>query len=321
VTVALALLLGALLVLWIAPVGLSALLRCRMEPQAALTAWLLLVTSTFLTLATAVLVTLLPGHGPAAQLAQLAQHGWTAVRHGSVPRLDAIVGLTGLAILSLTTVRVLAAMLRGVRLQQAAHRRHVDVLRGLARTEPGRYPLMWLDAPDPLAYSLTSGGVASPMIVATRGLADRLPAHDLAAVLEHERAHLRGHHHVLVCLAKALAAGLPRLPLMRRSPDLVSMLVELAADRAAARTHGPSAIRRALLAMAGDQVPGHALAMARDAVSVRLSWLESPHHAGRMRRAIESGLAALAAAILPAAVGIGLLDVTGLIGCSLIFLV
>lgn len=317
-TVAAALLLGALLVLWFAPVGLSFLVRCRIEPQAALTAWLLLVTSTFATLAAAVALILLPGHGPAAQVVQLVEHCWTALRHGSVPRLDAIAGLTGVMVLSLTSVRVLAALLHGALTQHSAHRRHVEMLRGVARTEPGRYPLMWLDAPAPMAYSLSSGGLGRPMIVATRGLADRLPPSDVAAVLEHERAHLRGRHHVLVRLAKALAIGLPWLPLMRRSPAFVAELVELAADRVASRKHGATSVRRALLAMADDQAPGPALAMAREAVSLRLSWLESTHRAGRTSRAVQGGLAAVAAAILPAAVGIGVLAVTGLAVCSFV---
>lgn len=56
---------GALLfVLWWASSALTGALQWRIEPRATLTAWLLLVTSTFLTLVAAVVISLLPGHGP-----------------------------------------------------------------------------------------------------------------------------------------------------------------------------------------------------------------------------------------------------------------
>ena len=60
-TLAGALLFGVLFVLWLAPSALTSALQWRIEPQATLTAWLLLVTSTFLTLVAAVVISLLPG--------------------------------------------------------------------------------------------------------------------------------------------------------------------------------------------------------------------------------------------------------------------
>lgn len=61
-----------------------------------------------------------------------------------------------------------------------------------------------------MAYSL-AGGAPHPVIVASRGLADRLSAPDLAAVLDHERAHLHGRHHLLVGLARAAGGASPRV--------------------------------------------------------------------------------------------------------------
>jgi len=56
----------------------------------------------------------------------------------------------------------------------------------------------------------------------------------LAAVLAHERAHQRGHQHLLVSLARSLAAAFPRVCAFRQGHEQVARLVELLADDAAA---------------------------------------------------------------------------------------
>ncbi|MPZ66028.1 MAG: M48 family metalloprotease [Pseudonocardiaceae bacterium] len=312
---AVALLFGAFLVLWLAPAVLVAGVRHRMEPRAALAAWLVLVVSTFVTLVAAVVTSLVPGHGPARQVVRALQHCWLAVSGGEMPPVEALVGLTGATLLAVTSARVLHAGTCRIRTQRDVHRRHVDVLRGIARVEPGRFPLLWLEHPQPVAYSIAGGSSPRSVIIASRGLVDRLPARDVAAVLDHERAHLRGRHHLLVGLAEALATAMPWLPLMRTSPALIRTLVELAADRAAVRVHGPAPVRAALLAMTGGETPRGSLAMGGDDVSVRLRWLEAESAPGRMRAAAAATLAGLSAAVVPAAIGGGLLAAAGLVTC------
>lgn len=56
-----------------------------------------------------------------------------------------------------------------------------------------------------------------------------------AAVVDHERSHLRGRHHWLVGFAHAVAAALPFVP--------------LSADAAAGRRRGPATVRAALTRM------------------------------------------------------------------------
>lgn len=315
-TLAVGLLIGTLLVLWLAPAALVMGLRRRVEPRAALTAWLVLVGSTFSTLVAAVIVTLAPGHGPARRIVALLQHCWSALRHGSVPSLDAVAGLAGVALLTFATARVLVAGRRRARSQCGLHRRHVDLLRGIAQVEPGRYPLLWLEHPEPLAYSVS--GTANPrcVIIASRGLLDRLDRRDVAAVLDHERAHLRGHHHLLVGLADVLAAALPRLPMMRLSPALVRTLVELAADRVSASVHGPAAVRTALLAMSQAGGPSGSLAMGRDAITMRLQWLEASSPAGRGRTTAAATAAGLTAAVTPLITAAALIAAAGLATCA-----
>lgn len=103
---------------------------------------------------------------------------------------------------------------------------------------------------------------------------------------------------------------------MRTSPVLIRTLVELAADHAAARVHGPAAVRAALVAMGTAGAPGHSLTMGRDAVSVRLHWLETAKPVGRVRRTATTALAGISAALAPAAVGAAALAVGGLVTCA-----
>ncbi len=169
----------------------------------------------------------------------------------------------------------------------------------------------------PLAYSV-AGRRGS--VVVSEGLREQLGGTGCAAVIEHERAHLRGRHHLLVELAEALAASAPWLPLTERSPTLVRAAVELAADRTAARTYGAVTVRSALLAMsrAPRTAPPPALGMAQDCVALRLRHLRSSRVtvARLPRRMLVSGLAALVGLSLPVAGGIGILLMTAAAVCS-----
>ncbi|WP_245719002.1 M48 family metalloprotease [Micromonospora rhizosphaerae] len=71
-----------------------------------------------------------------------------------------------------------------------------------------------------MAYS--QGG---PRLTVLGTGARSLPPAQLAAVLSHERAHLRGRHHLLVTVVKGLAAAAPCLPLT--PPAAVRLLMEL----------------------------------------------------------------------------------------------
>ncbi len=130
------------------------------------------------------------------------------------------------------------------------------------------------------------------------------------AVLAHERAHVRGRHHLAVALAVAAADALPRVPLCRAAPGAVGVLCELAADAAAVRRHGPAAVRAALAGTAGRTVTPRG-AVGFDAFpEVRRSWLDSPRSVllrgdGAAARLL-AGAVALVPALLPAAGAIAL---------------
>lgn len=115
----------------------------------------------------------------------------------------------------------------------------------------------------PDAWSLPGPGAR---LVVTTGALHRLTDRELAAVLSHERGHVRARHHWLAQCAQALAAGFPGVGVFSAFRDQVGELVELAADDRAARRHGRLTTAHAMVelnaergvfgACAGQLAPG-----------------------------------------------------------------
>ncbi|GGL73287.1 M56 family metallopeptidase [Curtobacterium sp. Csp1] len=96
-----------------------------------------------------------------------------------------------------------------------------------------------------------SGGV----LVST-GLADLLRTDELEAVVAHERAHLTQHHAWAVAVAESIERAVPWVPGARAMARSTRVLVEFAADDAAARRVGRDALRRAVLVADGTSALG-----------------------------------------------------------------
>ena len=89
-------------------------------------------------------------------------------------------------------------------------------------------------------------------VVLSAGLVDLLSEQELAAVIEHERAHLRARHDLLVMPFQAWAIALGWVPGVRLAGGSVAELTEMLADDvAAARTSRP-ALAAALAKVALD---------------------------------------------------------------------
>ncbi|WP_035702185.1 M56 family metallopeptidase, partial [Glycomyces tenuis] len=109
----------------------------------------------------------------------------------------------------------------------------------------------------PAAYCIPGKG---GLIVITSGALELLDGPQIEAVLAHERAHLAGHHHLLVAFAQAGRRAFGWLPLFAHLPERIGQLVELTADDAAARSATRNTLARSLLNVAAAQVPVEALA-------------------------------------------------------------
>lgn len=94
------------------------------------------------------------------------------------------------------------------------------------------------------AYSIPLG---RGRIVLTQGTVDALADDELAAVIAHERAHLRQQHHALLAWVRLLSQAFGWVPLLRAAATEVAAYVEMAADDAAARAvANPVTVARAL---------------------------------------------------------------------------
>ncbi|HET9140686.1 M56 family metallopeptidase [Actinophytocola sp.] len=314
-TVALALLCGAAAVGWWGPRWLGHLDLRRRDPLVLIVCWLLSMVGVALAAVAGVILLLLPGHGEVGALVATLHHCWDAVQHGSPPQIEELAGVLGVALLAAATARLAVVAFTKCRRRSRAGQEHLAVLRLAARIDGDKPTTLWLAHDGPLAFSLAGRAGA---VVATDGLTRYLPAASVAAVLEHERAHLRGRHHLLIAIVDAASAVLPVVPLFRKAPTAIRELVELTADVAAVRACGVAAVHTALLGVARHDAPGGALAMANDAIDVRLARLQSSTAVpGKTRRAASCGVAAVIATAVPFLTAAALLLAVVAVACSM----
>ncbi|MFE9692318.1 M56 family metallopeptidase [Micromonospora sp. NPDC005806] len=303
---ALALIAGAVVAAWWGPAALRFCFRHVADPVAVLLGWLGLLIAVTATFGLAVALLLAPGAAHDWALHDLARLCLHWVHPSRPPALDEVLGATGALLILTALTKFAASCVRRARTAYRARRAHADLLTLSGETAaPGDSAVLWIPHPTPMAYSLAGAGGMTVLASCTRDL----PADQLAAVLSHERAHLRERHHLLVSAVEGLASAVPWLPLTREAPAAVRLLIELRADAAAVRECGQAAVRGALLSFAGAPHPPSALSMAGGDVGIRLQRLQSrtPHGRHLATRA------ALGFAALLAPVGIGTL--AGVITC------
>ncbi|MGZ4529920.1 MAG: M48 family metalloprotease [Mycobacterium sp.] len=171
--------------------------------------------------------------------------------------------------------RLMVAVVRvaiGNRRRRAHHRMVVDLVgvghdaalpQPCARTRDLRV----LDVAQPLAYCLP--GVRSRVVV-SEGALSTLADAEVAAILTHERAHLRARHDLVLEAFTAVHAAFPRLVRSANALNAVQLLVELLADDAAVRAAGRAPLARALVACASGRAPSGALAAGGTSTVVRV---------------------------------------------------
>jgi Zn-dependent protease with chaperone function len=124
-----------------------------------------------------------------------------------------------------------------------------------------------LDVDEPLAYCLP--GVRSRVVV-SEGTLTSLADNEIAAILSHERAHLRARHDLVLEMFTAVNAAFPRFVRSASALDAVRLLIEMLADDAAVRAAGPTPLARALVTCATSRTPVGALAAGGPTTVVRV---------------------------------------------------
>jgi Zn-dependent protease with chaperone function len=269
----------AALLAWPVPAALARAGWPRRDPLTALLCWQAVGLAGGLSIIGALLV-----HGLAPWGHSLPEAGWSVLT--GQPADAAVRGDHWVA---LTLAGVLAAELVGVLLLSfvrtaRTRRRHRELLelvvepRGADGSVAGE--AMLLEHPAPVAFCIPG---ARPLLVLSSGMLAELDDAQLAAVVAHERAHLRERHHLLLLPFVAWRAALPVLPAADRAHDAVRDLVEMRADDVALESLTGPEPRRTLAAAivavaggAGGVVPAGALAVDGGAVAVRVRRLLAP---------------------------------------------
>ncbi|OBK81337.1 M56 family metallopeptidase [Mycobacterium sp. 1164985.4] len=192
--------------------------------------------------------------------------------------------------------RLMAAVLQvaiATRRRRAHHRMVVDLVgksQTWARAHAGD-GLRILDVDQPLAYCLP--GVRSRVVV-SEGTLTTLEDNEIAAILTHERAHLRARHDLVLEMFTAVHAAFPRFVRSGSALHAVRLLVEMLADDAAVRIAGPTPLARALVACAAGRTPSGALAAGGPTTVLRVRRLGGRPNS----RVLAAGAYAAAAAVL-----------------------
>lgn len=227
-----------------------------------------------------------------------------------VPPWRLLCGLIALLIAGLLlTVLLRTALMIGRR--RRAHRRVLDLLTG-SGPQPGRRRLIRsadvriLDHRAAVAYTVPGW---HSRVVLSAGLVDLLTEGELSAVVEHERAHLRARHDLLVLPFQAWAVALGWVPGVRPAGRAVSELTEMLADDNAAGRTSCAVLASALakVALSGPQplIPvgrlAYSSAIAGTAVTDRVRRMLDPQPLSRWQVVLVYGLCLLLLAI-PASV-------------------
>jgi len=225
-----------------------------------------------------------------AGLALVTDRAW----RGEPDALGVAVAAVALLVTGLVSVRLLLSGHRvgtSLRSLRRRHRQQVDLV---ARRERG---VAVLEYDAPLAYCLP--GLAKARVVVSRGALGRLESDEVAAVIAHERAHLRARHDLVLEAFSVLHRAFPHWVSSRAALAEVGLLVEVLADRAAVRSVGARPLARALVALADREAPEAMLGAGGSALTERVRLLADtePHP-------LQGTLVALAAAavvVLPTA--------------------
>jgi Zn-dependent protease with chaperone function len=263
-------------------------------PRLAIAAWFALMGSAVASVAAGGVALMIPAVRVSADLSRLLASCVMALRAqyahpggAALTGAGAVLTLAVLARVTWCTARALA--------QAARARRHHRLRLSMVAAPAPQFGAVIVPHHEPAAYCLPGPG---GRIVLTTGALGALDDGQLRAVLAHERAHLRGRHHLLVTLAGALSAAFPRVPAFRIACGQVARLAELRADDAASAAAPRLAVAGALLSMSAG-TPAAALGAATTATAARVRRLIDGPAVISRTRAVSIAFTAGAVALVP----------------------
>jgi Zn-dependent protease with chaperone function len=260
-------------------------------PRLAIAAWFVLTGSAVISVLGGAVALAVPTVRVSADLSHLLAACVMALRARYAHPGGAALAGVGAVLALAVTARIAWCVARAFAQAARSRRRHMARLSLVGSRDPD-LGAMIVRHHQPAAYCFAGRG--SP-IVLTTGAVAALDAGQLRAVLAHERAHLRGHHHLLVNLMSAIQAAFPRVAAFRVAREQVARLAASSARSSASRAAHRLAVAGALLEL-GVHMPAAALGAAGNADAARVRRLiEGPPAVSRIRSAVVAcAVAALA---------------------------
>lgn len=272
--------------IWLPELGRRAARWAERAPRLAIVLWQAAGVSVVASAVLAALAFAVPadvvGHGLAELFAICAD----MLSDGSGLKWTSAVALAAAALLLARAAYCGAAVLLRAHVERREHAAMLGLL-GRHDTDLGA---VVIDYDERLAYCVP--GRHAQMVITT-GALHTLAPEQVTAVLEHERAHLRGRHHLVLAAAETLARAFPGVPLFERSRTEITRLIELLADDVAARRHPRAQIAAALVRLATGRAPAFTLGAGGETALTRVRRMLNPEAPLRRRERL-TGLAAVA---------------------------
>lgn len=279
----------------VAPYALARAQWTHRSPRVAVLAWQGLVATFLVATALAVYHLVLVEqhvHGGVVGLLSLCGLPANAATGDATPTLTDALLLVPPALIVLVPVGWLLLALRQT---ARAQRRHLDMLALLGRPAP-EYGATVVDLDAAAVYCLPG---RARRIVVTRGALEVLTDEQLRAVLDHERAHIEGRHHLLHAATRAFERAYGRLPLARLAREQTTLLLEMVADDRALCAHPRDVLATAMCEVAAGQAPQAAIGAGGPGALIRLRRMLAPRPKPRPVTGLGLVLASLAAPALP----------------------
>ena len=190
----------------------------------------------------------------ATNIPDAANGMWRFVTHNELPAGSSVWSLLALSGALFLTAHLVVNLVVTVVYAERDRARHAQLITLLSEPMSDRPGTRLIDTPAPVAYCLP--GALTSITVLSAGLIELLDDDELRAVIEHERAHVRLRHDIVLILFKAWKVSLPWLPTARNASSEVALLLEMQADDNALAHVGRGPLARAITVVAeGGSLP------------------------------------------------------------------
>lgn len=272
----------ALFALLVATVGSRWLQRARWperSPRLGIVAWQVAASATLLAVVLAGLALAVPTLPVTVNLADFLHMCALALREQYSTPGGMATSLAGLVLAVAVIARMGWCLVAAVAATRRCRRGQHASLRLVARRDADHGVLV-VEHATPAVYCLP--GRRGEVVVTSAAL-HALDKHQTAAVLAHERVHLRARHDLLLAVAEAAYRAFPKVPVFARARHELGRLVEMHADDVAAGHGARLTLAAAVVRLAGGPAPTGTLGAGVESVQARVRRLvDEPRPLGRV---------------------------------------